>query len=125
MSAYNFQKQFVPLIERGEKKSTIRRRRKNGYLPRVGDVIGLWQGLRTRAARLIRRAPVVRVTPITINAGAHRGTYPEVVLGAHPLSLADIEGLAKRDGFASVDAFRAFFFEKYGLFANLYLIEWE
>ncbi len=125
MSAYNFQKQFVPLIESGVKKSTIRARRKNGYLPKVGEVLGLWNGMRTKSCRLIRRVTVTRVTPICINTSGTIGAFPEVILGMDRLPPARVADLAMADGFDHVDDFRDFFHHNYGAAANLYMIEWD
>jgi hypothetical protein len=46
MPAYNFQKQFAPAVERGEKLCTIRRK-----APKVGDKAYLYTGMRTKACR--------------------------------------------------------------------------
>ena len=42
MPALNFQKQFAPLVESGEKRQTIRAHRKDKRLPaKPGDIIAL------------------------------------------------------------------------------------
>lgn len=122
MAAYNFQKQFVPLIESGGKQSTIRQRRKNGYLPREGDVLRLYQGMRTKACKLIREVAVARVSPIVVNA---RLGCAEVILNGSRLNDGEIYEMAKSDGFKNIRAFAEFFEEKYGPTLNAYLIEWR
>lgn len=121
MAAYNFQKQFVPLIESGAKLSTIRRRRKNGYLPRQGDVLRLYSGMRTKQCRLIREAAVTAVTPIVINA---RLGCADVILNGTRLSDGAVDLMAKGDGFKGVRDFAEFFEEKYGPELQAYLITW-
>ncbi len=46
MPSLNFEKQFVPLIESGQKRQTIRVERKNPI--KVGDKLYLFSGLRTK-----------------------------------------------------------------------------
>jgi hypothetical protein len=119
MAAYNFQKQFAPLIESGAKQSTIRQRRKNGYLPREGDVLRLYQGMRTKACRLIREVAVARVSPITINA---RLGCADVILNGIRLNDGEVYELAKSDGFKGIKDFSDFFEYKYGPALQAYLI---
>jgi hypothetical protein len=122
MAAYNFQKQFVPLIEGGSKQSTIRQRRKNGYLPREGDVLRLYSGMRTKACRLIREVVVARVSPIVVNA---RLNCADVVLNGVRLNDGEVYEMAKSDGFKGIRDFAEFFESKYGPQLNAYLIEWR
>lgn len=122
MAAYNFQKQFVPLIESGAKQSTIRQRRKNGYLPREGDVLRLYQGMRTKACRLIREVAVARVSPIVVNTDSG---CADVVLNGTRLTDGEVYEMAKNDGFKSIRDFAEFFNGKYGDALTAYLIEWR
>lgn len=122
MAAYNFQKQFVPLIESGAKRSTIRQRRKNGYLPRPGDVLRLYQGMRTKACRLIREVPVVEVLPITVHTA---NGCADVVLNGNRLTDYEVMEMAKSDGFKGVRDFADFFNYKYGPDLQAYLIRWS
>lgn len=64
MPAYNFQKQFVPMILDGTKTHTIRKRRK--HPTKVGDILWLYTGMRTKECKLTAVAPCVRVEPIVI-----------------------------------------------------------
>ena len=122
MAAYNFQKQFVPLIESGAKRSTIRQRRKNGYLPRPGDVLRLYSGMRTKSCKLIREAAVIAVTPITINAA---NGCADVVLNGVRLLDSDVSALARSDGFKGIIDFAVFFEQMYGGSVSGYLIQWQ
>ena len=51
MPALNFQKQFVPLIESGKKRQTIRPEGKNPI--EAGDKLYLFTGLRTKSCKRI------------------------------------------------------------------------
>lgn len=122
MAAYNFQKQFVPLIESGAKRSTIRQRRKNGYLPRPGDVLRLYNGMRTKSCKLIKEVAVVGVDPITINAA---NGCADVVLNGNRLTNAEVHALATSDGFKGIPDFAEFFSQKYGPMLQAYMIRWD
>lgn len=52
MPAYSFQKRFVPYIQDGSKRQTIRSRRKHPAKP--GDTLYLYYGLRTKHCRKLR-----------------------------------------------------------------------
>lgn len=105
MPALGFQKQFVPMIEDGTKHHTIRRKRKNPI--KVGDVLYLYTGMRTKLCWLVKESVCASVVPVVI--------YPDlgrVVLDGKMLSLDDTLRFAVRDGFANqMDFFR--FFERY------------
>ena len=105
MPAYNFQKQFVPMIEDGSKRNTIRRRRK--HPTQAGQTLRLYMGMRTKGCRLIRDVVCVRIEPVVIYPALGR-----VVLDGKMLSLDETLRFALRDGFANhMDFFK--FFEQY------------
>lgn len=93
MGLYNFQKRFVPFIEKGEKTHTIRAARKNPDKP--GDIAHLYTGLRQKGARLIGRREIVKVEDIEI---WEDGT---ICVSDAQLSPDEREQLARRDGFES------------------------
>jgi hypothetical protein len=121
MAAYNFQKRFAPMIESGAKRSTIRKRRANGYIPRPGDVLTLYYGLRTKHCKLIRKVAVTEVLPIVVHAG---NGCVDVVLEGNRLTDAGVSALARSDGFKDVREFSAFFEHAYGPDLQAYLIRW-
>lgn len=121
MAAYNFQKRFAPLIESGKKRCTIRRRRVNGYLPKPGDVLTLYYGMRTKHCKLIRRVAVTEVLPIVIHAG---NGCADVILNCNRLTDAEVGELARADGFKDVGDYAAFFEKAYGPDLQAYLIRW-
>ena len=102
MPAYNFQKQFAPKILDLSKPHTIRPERK--YPTKVGDVLSLYTGQRTKACELIACAPCTHVEVIKIYPQNHA-----VVIDGDPLMFTAIDRLAERDGFKSRDAFFEFF----------------
>jgi hypothetical protein len=91
MGLYNFQPRFVPFIEDGRKKHTIRAIRANVDKP--GNIVHLYVGLRHKGARLIGRFECTRVESIVILPG-----YRVYVEGVE-LSKSECESLAKCDGF--------------------------
>jgi len=121
VSAYNFQRQFAPRILDGSKPHTIRARRKNGYLPKVGERIKLYTGMRTKQCELLREVTVTRVRPIIV----HSVQFPGVVLDGRTLRMYEICDLATADGFKNEYAFFDFFREKRGDSFSGYLIEWD
>ena len=66
MGLYNFQKRFAPMILDGSKTHTIRAPRKDGRLPKQGELLHLYTGLRQKGARLLMRVPCAKVDTITI-----------------------------------------------------------
>ena len=106
MPALSFQKQFVAMIEDGSKWHTIRRKRKKNPI-KVGDVLYLYTGMRTKLCWLVKEVVCASVVPVVI--------YPKlgrVVLDGKMLSLDDTLRFAVRDGFANqMDFFK--FFERY------------
>lgn len=126
MAAYNFRERYAPLIESGVKLCTIRKRRKNGWLPKPNDRIRLYVGMRTRNCRLIREVTVRDVVPVTINTGELQtgGWEVEVLIATHRLTSAELIAFAKADGFADVDDFAKFFNTTHGPQLNAYLVRW-
>ncbi len=64
---FNFKAQFVPLVESGVKRQTIRQTRKDKRRPVPGDIAALYTGLRTRNTRLLLRAPVVQCCAVRMD----------------------------------------------------------
>lgn len=121
-AAYNFKAHFAPLIESGAKLTTIRKRRKNGYLPLPNDRLRLYVGMRTRACRLLREVTVRDVVPVGIFTKTD-GTA-EVHISAHKLTPRELLAFAKADGFEDVAGFSQFFNTTHGPDLIAYLIRW-
>ena len=122
MSAYNFQLLFADPIKAGIKCSTIRARRKNGYVPAVGERIRLYAGQRTMRCELLREVEVKLVTPILIDEGENSTAL--IIINASVLAPEAALQIAMRDGFNSLQSFAEFFKSKRGLPFAGYLIEW-
>ena len=103
MVAYNFKKQFAPLIKSGTKQQTIRAPRKTRHAI-AGEPIQLYTGMRTKAcSKLIDPDPTCRaVLPISIDG-------MEVLIDGVPLMDKELEQLAIADGFNSLDELVDFF----------------
>lgn len=103
MPAYNFQRQFVKMIIDGQKPHTIRRRRK--HPTKVGDVLKLFVGMRTKNCRQFAEAVCTAVEPITI--------YPWDIKieneQGYWMNWNELRRLAHRDGFDNLDGFFIFF----------------
>lgn len=97
MGLYNFQKQFVPKILSGEKTHTIRAKRTHPDKP--GNLLHLYTGLRTKKAKLLKRALCVRVEDVHIRLV--NGWDASIAVDMIDLDDSEREALARRDGFAN------------------------
>lgn len=95
MPLLGFKKQFVPAIETGAKRQTMRERRKRNT-PKVGDTLYLYAHLRTKAARKLGEPKCTAVKPITV-------TPDTICLDGQYLGLAERNAFARADGFGSFD----------------------
>jgi len=107
MPAYNFQGQFVPMILDGSKVHTIRRRRK--HPTKVGDMLCLYTGMRTKQCKLIVMTECVKVEPIAIIPNEKSLLIPNIYNGWDWLSVSEINRIAHEDGFENVNDFFDFF----------------
>lgn len=120
MSAYNFNRQFAAAVKARRKRSTIRARRKNGYVPQVGERIKLYTGMRTKQCELLRTVKVKKVTPILIDETEY--LVGRIIIDGRQLPQdVAFETIIKPDGFTSWRDFIAFFRP---LPFAAYLIEW-
>lgn len=125
MPAYNFKRQFAPLVKNGTKRTTIRVPRQRPT--QVGETLHLYTGMRTKQCEKLGTYRCIGVEPIIIYSsfgGIARGR--EVVEWSDDLSIPEIEQLAAADGFPDAGKFFEFFRTTYGL-EPLYmeLITWE
>lgn len=122
MPAYNFKPRFKEAIQSGEKRQTIRPRRKRPT--KAGDSLYLYTGQRTAECELIAFARCISVETMGIyNDG-------EVWIDHRLLTPSELEEFARADGFESAAAFFEFFRKTYGLddynpLAEMELIKWE
>jgi uncharacterized protein YqfB (UPF0267 family) len=91
---HNFQKRFAPKILSGEKRHTIRAKRKRATKP--GELLHLYTGLRQKGAQLLMRPRCTKI----------KGIYIDLIFGRHciyvdrvKLSRDECDRLAQADGF--------------------------
>ena len=115
MPAYNFMPQFADSVASGQKRCTIRRKRKRPT--KAGDILHLFTGMRTKRCRKLGKTLCLEVQPIEI-------ARQRIVLAGKELNWSGSFILAKADGFRCLNDFFAFYDKLYGLpFAGV-LIEW-
>ena len=118
MPALNFQKQFAPLVESGEKRQTIRAPRKDGRNPKFGDRLHLYTGMRTRACRKLAERTCTAATNVTIGQSFVR-------LADRYLTDDECQRFARADGFESMQAMLNWFAETHGLPFSGIVINWS
>lgn len=130
MPALSFKPEFVPAIDAGEKRRTIRKVRKAGN-PEPGHPLQLYTGMRTKDCEKIRDAVCTRVRPVKID---HMGVVLDgkrLIAGHEPgyVGRGDPEAydgdFARADGFDSFQDMADFFEKQYGLPFEGQLIEWR
>lgn len=123
MPAYNFKARFADDVESGQKRLTIRRRRK--YPTHVGDMLFLYTGQRTKACRKLGEHVCKGLIPIDIYSCGVKVGEPWLDDNLW-LAPAALEKLAHADGFATCEEFLAFFDDIYGLplIGKMEIIEW-
>lgn len=105
MAAYSFKKQFVDPIRAGTKKHTIRADRKDGRVPKIGEPLALYCGMRTKGCfKILDDNP-----PCTAVQRIHISTYRAmsaswagnlVFVDGVQLDPDECEQLARCDGFS-------------------------
>jgi hypothetical protein len=118
----NFQPDYEPMIASGDKPHTIRVRHPLGLDPLPGDMLALYVGRRTKAARLIRSEACEYAHDIMIQQSA--GNVHHILLGGRPMDQPTIEQLAQQDGFGSAAELVRYFETNYGLPFTGLLIGW-
>ena len=121
MPALNYQGRFAPRVESGEKRQTIRPRRKREIKP--GDTLYHYTGMRTKRCRKLGTAVCLRCQPITINEHSMSIVVDDGTLGIWPEG-GPLEWLAHKDGFDSWEEMRDWFKKRYGLPFEGVLITW-
>ena len=117
MAAYNFKQQFVGPIRAGTKKHTIRRERKDGRRPKIGEALALYCGMRTKGCFKILKdnPPCTAVRSIWIEKPLTRDWTIRIGdIGDPPLDAGEMETLARSDGFANFKEFATFWLKEHG-----------
>jgi hypothetical protein len=119
-----FQPRFVPAVESGEKRQTIRLpRKKNPIYPGDNLILGTWTGkpYRSKVRRLREGEMCLSVELIEI--GEYKKDYGIVVAGKR-LRIGGKMKLAKADGFRSIWDMIDWFRENHGLPFRGVVIRW-
>ena len=96
MVAYSFMNQFVPLIESGEKRQTIRLVGKRRHA-RPGEMLQLYRDARTKQMRkIIEDQECTACLPILLRLGENLG---EVLVACDGKTIEDLGPFAHEDGF--------------------------
>lgn len=115
MPALSYQKQFAPLVESGQKRQTIRARRKRPF--KRGDRLYHYTGMRTKSCRKLGESLCTLAVDIVINEMGVR--FEEHVSGP------DRADIARADGFANFNELLTWFNKTHGLPFEGQLIRWE
>lgn len=126
MPSLNFKRQFADAVASGQKRQTIRARRKRAW--KVGDTLHLFADLRIGTCKRLGQATLLSIQQIHIDAVKrqvsleqrmhHGGSY------LAPLFNDEALELAQADGFASLDEFFEFFQETHGKSFGGHLLKW-
>lgn len=123
MVAYNFQGRFVAAIRAGNKRQTIRAERAGrSRHARPGEIVQLYQGMRTKHCRLIAAPPCEAVWPVQLDLDAGVVILPQ----AKHVDPADLDAFAWSDGFCDWAAMTMFWRDRHPgvlLFSGV-LIRW-
>jgi hypothetical protein len=119
---FNFKKEFADRVALGVKLQTIRPHRKDGRLPRIGEAIKLYTGLRTKSTRLLGTGVVSECFGVQIDPA--RGV---VKINGIGLAQDVADALARQDGFHNSFQMADWFVAQYGKQAlpfNGYCTRW-
>lgn len=122
---FNFSKRFAPLVAAGRKTQTVRQYRKDDRIPRAGDKLKAYCGLRTNKTKPLCFGVVTNCRDVQIDLLI--GRFPMVILGCDRLGPADVDRFAKADGFKTAREFVEFFQKTYnGLdWFKGFCVEWR
>jgi hypothetical protein len=97
MPAFNFQKQFAPLVADGRKLCTIRR---NPVEP--GKPVYLFTGMRTKFCMLLNTGTVIHC--VDIQLGRMQDGVPFCMMRGKKMKQTELVELAQQDGFSDANA---------------------
>lgn len=108
---YSFRKEFALPILHGDKAQTIRQHRKDGRVPRAGDLIRLFTGMRTAACKKLGAAVITDCFPVYMDLTDLASRV--IVSNGARLNFGEMESFAALDGFPSASAMLEFFQHAY------------
>ncbi len=122
---YNFKPQFVAPIKFGTKLHTIRAERKDGRVPKPGDDLKLFTGLRQKGkATVIDMKPCVSVKGVLITHSGDPECPVTVCVQGKELAREELARLARNDGFSDLHSFSQYFAGQANLPLVGHLISW-
>lgn len=104
---YNFRKQFAPKILSGEKAQTIRQNRKDGRVPKAGDTLRFFTGMRIAYCKKLGASIVTDCFPVYLDLSDIHARV--MVVNGDRLGFGEMERFAKLDGFPSAIAMLCWF----------------
>ncbi len=118
---FNFKKEFAADVESGKKLQTVRSLRADGRVPRDGEIVKLFTGLRTKGARLLLTSTVLECFPIHMDL-----MYPRsIIANGVRLSKSAADDFARADGFANATEMFAWFGDHYGMEFEGFCVKWR
>ena len=122
MVAYSFNKRFVPAIQAGKKRHTVRKPRKRHALP--GEYIQLYTGQRTQHCRKILSPDPLCIAVQSIGIGFSDTGIEKIVINQTEV---DPEEFAREDGFLSAIDMAKFWRKAHGPLTRWggYIIRWD
>jgi len=120
---FNFSPLFVDKVAAGAKLQTVRAWRKDGKVPRPGDRVRLYAGLRTRKARLLVDSVVVECFPVTMNLSDDE--HPLLVSNGIRLHRGEATSFAQLDGFPGFAAMADWFKRTHGEEFDGFCVRWR
>lgn len=126
MPALNFRKEFAEDVKHGVKRQSVRAHRKD-FRPhaRVGDVLSLYTGMRTKGCCFLGRAKVTRIATIWMDAVSMKldGKHVQSSLSSRDDPPTDNE-FAQADGFEGFTEMASWFEDVHGLPFEGVVIYW-
>ena len=128
MPAFDFKKQFAEDVETGVKRQTVRAPRKDNQPHcKVGDILKLYTGRRTKSCRLLIEAKCIQVRQIRIEPTqmfVDGKLLPSMIYDRDQFEQTDNE-FAEADGFESFMDMAEWFQDQHGLPFEGIVINWE
>jgi hypothetical protein len=118
---FNFKRQFADDVEAGRKLQTVRKTRADNRVPRPGDTVKLYTGLRTRAARRLGASVVVDCFPVHMDLAEP----PTIVSNGVRLNPGEASAFARLDGFENAAAMFAWFRQTHGEDFEGFCVRWR
>ena len=117
MPAYNFQARFAELVRKRIKRQTIRARRKDGRVPKVGERLVAYTGMRTKKCSRLSEGVISAVLPVKIS-------FSGIVLDGRTLTPGEANSIAMLDGFQHANEMVGWFIDTHGHNFEGHLIQW-